>query len=153
MQALELRLPPPVLALLLALAMGLVAWATPVPELEWLPRAVAAGGLLLLALVCGAGAVLAFRRARTTVDPTRPERASVLVTSGIFRLTRNPMYVALALILCALAVFLARPWLMVGPLVFVGWISRFQIMPEERVLAQKFGAEYEAYRARVRRWV
>ena len=76
-----------------------------------------------------------------------------MVTNGIYGFTRNPMYLGLALILLGLAVFLASPWALLGPVGFVAFITRFQIRPEERALQARFGAAYTAYCARVRRWV
>ena len=97
--------------------------------------------------------MLSFRRARTTVNPLRPANSSALVTSGIYRHTRNPMYLGMATLLAAWATWLGTPWALFGIVAFVAWITRFQIIPEERVLANLFGADFAAYRARVRRWI
>ena len=97
--------------------------------------------------------VRSFQRARTTINPVRIDEASHLVTSGVFGVTRNPMYVALTALLMAWACWLASPWVWAGPLSFALFIHRFQILPEERVLAEKFGSAYDAYRRRVRRWI
>jgi protein-S-isoprenylcysteine O-methyltransferase Ste14 len=97
--------------------------------------------------------VIEFRRARTTVHPLRPERASALVSGGIYRFTRNPMYVGMLTTLLGWAAWLAAPWALLGPVAFVAFIGRFQIAPEERVLQRLFGADYEAYTRRVRRWL
>jgi protein-S-isoprenylcysteine O-methyltransferase Ste14 len=83
----------------------------------------------------------------------KPEATSSLVTSGVYRFTRNPMYVGLALVLLAWAVFLSSAWTMLGPLTFILYMTRFQIMPEEKVLSGMFGAAYSAYQAKVRRWL
>lgn len=153
MERLENRLPPPVLVLVLGLAMGAVHLAGPEtgvpPGWRW-GLGLAAFGL---AGVFGAPAFRAFARARTTINPVRIEAASALVTGGIYRVTRNPMYVALTLLLLGWAAVLGGVWLLAGPLVFVLWIDRLQIAPEERVLRAKFGAAYAAYAARVRRWL
>jgi protein-S-isoprenylcysteine O-methyltransferase Ste14 len=120
------------------------------------PAAVRLGACIVLALVglaFGVAGVVSFRRARTTVNPTTPAAASSLVSSGVYRITRNPMYVGLALLLFAWAVFLSSAWSLLGVLAFVLYIGRFQIVPEERALAQLFGSEYTAYQAKVRRWL
>ncbi len=83
----------------------------------------------------------------------KPEAASSLVVTGIYKVTRNPMYVGLSFLLLAWAVFLWSAWALLGPLVFLAYIFRFQIAPEERALATLFGADYSAYKARVRRWL
>jgi protein-S-isoprenylcysteine O-methyltransferase Ste14 len=106
-----------------------------------------AGGL------CSIAGAVVFRRARTTVNPMKPESTSSLVRSGIYRVTRNPLYVGLILVLIAWAVFLSAPVSFLGPVAFLLYIGRFQIVPEERVLARLFGVEYAEYTRRVRRWL
>lgn len=105
-------------------------------------------GILLLIV-----ATLQFVRARTTINPLRPARASALVTGGVFRLSRNPIYVGDALMLAALIVWLGSWPAMVWLVVFVAYIDRWQIAPEEQALAALFGEDYRAYCARVRRWI
>ena len=83
----------------------------------------------------------------------KPEGTSSLVTSGIYRFTRNPMYVGLLFVLIAWAVFLSTPWLVIGPFVFVLYMNRFQIEPEERVLFRLFGTAFATYKGAVRRWL
>ena len=97
--------------------------------------------------------VLAFRASGTTVNPLTPERASALVTGGVYRVTRNPMYVGLAFVLLAWAVALSAVLPFVGIVAFTLYITRFQIRPEERVLEELFGQEYATYATRVRRWL
>ena len=75
------------------------------------------------------------------------------MTSGSYRLTRNPMYLGMAILLATLAIVLSSPWLLLGPLVFVLFITRIQIIPEERAMHARFGDDYAAYCARVRRWI
>lgn len=126
---------------------------TPVLDVSMFDRAMAAlviasiGGLFAIAGVAG------FRRAQTTLNPTKPQATSALVIAGIYQYTRNPMYVGLLLVIVAWAAFLSSLWALLGPLAFALYITRFQILPEERVLSGLFGAEYAAYRARVRRWL
>jgi protein-S-isoprenylcysteine O-methyltransferase Ste14 len=119
-----------------------------------LPARAAIG--LLLAFAGGAvglAGVAAFRRQRTTVDPTRPEAATALVRAGIYRHTRNPMYLGLALGLAGCAWWLANAAALALVAVFVAWIDRLQVVPEERALRRKFGAEFERYAEGVRRWI
>ncbi len=97
--------------------------------------------------------LLAFRAARTTVNPLHPEKASALVSAGVYRVTRNPMYVGMLCLLLAWAAFLATPAVLVGPLLFVLYITRFQIIPEERILRERFGEPYVEYMKQVRRWI
>ena len=154
MSALELKIPPPLVAA--AVAGGMYAAASLLPSVLPLPAGVRMGTALALA-AAGAcfdlGGLVAFRKAKTTVNPLTPTRSSAVVSTGVYRLTRNPMYLGLVLILLGLAVYLASPWALLGPLVFAAYITRFQIIPEERALAARFGAAYTAYCARVRRWL
>jgi protein-S-isoprenylcysteine O-methyltransferase Ste14 len=151
--SLELKVPPPVVALILALAAWGIDRLAPVPQAPAAWRAAAALALAAVAATFDIAALLAFRRARTTVNPMRPRATSAMVTGGVYRLTRNPMYVGLALFLSAWAVWLGSPWAWAAPAVFVAYITRFQVLPEERALGALFGADYAAYRARVRRWL
>ena len=153
MRALEHRIPPPAVAALIAAAMWGVSALQPSLPLTPTVRQFAA----LALAVTGAGfdllGVVAFVRAKTTVNPLRPTKASALVTGGVYRVTRNPMYVGLALVLLAWAVYLSSLWPFLGPALFVLYMNRFQIAPEERVLESLFGDEYARYAARVRRWL
>lgn len=97
--------------------------------------------------------VVSFAHARTTVDPLHPDRASALVTNGVFRVTRNPMYVGMALAVAAFSTWWGTWFGIVGVVAFVAWIDRVQIPAEERALDAHFGAAFTAYRDRVRRWV
>jgi len=153
MQALELKIPPPVVALLIAAAMWGISLTSPSIEVPAFIRIVAAVTIALAGGGVSLSGVISFRRARTTVNPMKPETTSSLVTAGIYRFTRNPMYVGLLFVLVAWAVFLSSAWALVGPMVFMLYTNRFQIIPEERALAALFGAEFDAYTARVRRWL
>jgi protein-S-isoprenylcysteine O-methyltransferase Ste14 len=151
--ALELRIPPPLVALFLAILM----WLTPVLAGSFsIPLGLRLGvalALFCLGLSIAVSGVVAFRRARTTLNPIKASSASALVSSGVYRFTRNPMYLGLSLELCAWAVFLSNPLALLLLPVYVLYINRFQIIPEERVLDSLFGAEYLAYKERVRRWL
>jgi len=140
-----------------AVLVGLLMWgAAKLTPKTSVPPAIRAGGAAFLAaagLAIGLSGVAVFRRAGTTVDPMKPGSASSLVRSGIYRLTRNPMYVGLLLVLLGWAVVLTSPAALVVASSFVLYMNRFQIVPEERALRSRFGAEFEAYRARVRRWI
>jgi protein-S-isoprenylcysteine O-methyltransferase Ste14 len=153
MQALELKVPPPIVALLIALTMRGIALATPPIEIPSLIRVTMAIAIALVGISTALSGVIAFRHAKTTVTPLKPETTSAIVTSGVFRLTRNPMYVGLALVLLAWAVFVSSVWALLGPVVFILYMNRFQITPEERILSGMFGGAYSAYRAKVRRWI
>ena len=153
MKSIELKVPPPAVAALAALAMWGISSVAPLLQVPTLIRVAVAIAIALVGGVVSAAGFVSFRRARTTVNPMKPEAASSLVSSGIYRVTRNPMYVGLSFILIAWAVFLASAWALLGPVAFVLFIDRFQITPEEQALSALFGSEYAAYKSRVRRWL
>jgi protein-S-isoprenylcysteine O-methyltransferase Ste14 len=109
------------------------------------------GALMLASAVIAVAAAYSLRRARTPIDPRRP--ATVLVTGGIFALSRNPLYLALTLLHVGSAVKIdnVRALLLVAPA--VAFVDRSIIGREERYLERRFGAAYLAYKARVRRWI
>lgn len=107
----------------------------------------AAGGALVVFALAG------FIRARTTADPLHPEKASALVVSGLYRFTRNPMYLGLALLLLAFVVRLSVWPGVIVVLLFVAYMNRFQIRPEEDALEARFGEAAREYRRTVRRWI
>jgi len=94
-----------------------------------------------------------FQKAKTTFNPLKPDAASSLVASGIYRVSRNPMYVGFLLVLTGWAMWLSHPLPFLFLPIFVGYMNRFQISPEERVLSAKFGEEYDTYKQSVRRWL
>ena len=153
MRALELKVPPPIVALVMAIAMWFLSRLPASSETLPVVRLLLAVGLAAVGAVISLSGVLAFRRAKTTVNPLKPESSSSLVIAGVYKLTRNPMYVGMLFLLLALAAFLWSVWSLLGPLGFVAYMGRFQIAPEERVLAGLFGTEYAEYKARVRRWL
>ncbi len=153
MDALNVKVPPPLVALVIGVAMWGSSRVTAPLEVGGFPIGAVAGIMALLGGAVSLAGVIAFRRAKTTVNPLKPENASALVTGGIYRITRNPMYVGLLLALLAWAVFLRSPWTLLGPILFVLYMNRFQIRPEERALRSLFGEQYAEYMKKVRRWL
>lgn len=152
MRSLELRVPPVAVVLIAAVLMWLLARVLPWPgDLV--------GGWPAALLIASAGVVVAvaglvaFRQARTTVNPMKPEASSALVERGIYGLTRNPMYLGMALVLAAWAVWLGSVAAAAVLPVFTFYMTRFQIVPEERALAARFGEAFAGYLRRVRRWL
>lgn len=146
-----MRVPPPVVLVgALAVSRALAA-VDPVRRPSGALRAAGAG-------VAGAGVavalagVAAFRRRRTTVDPVRPERASVLVADGVFGRTRNPMYVGLVAVAAGAALATGSALAAAGPALLAAYLDRVQIPAEERALGARFGAAYDAYARQVPRW-
>jgi len=153
MRVLELKIPPPAVALVTALLMWLASRSSPVLAFVFPVANLLAVGLAAIGLTVAISGVVTFRLARTTLNPTKPEASSSLVSWGIYRITRNPMYLGLLLELTAWAIFLSN-WLAFLFLpVFVIYINRFQILPEERALTSLFAREFVDYQSRVRRWL
>lgn len=153
MNALELKIHPPVVAAAVALVMWVLSRAFPLPALPGGFQGWPAVAGALTGITIALAAIVSFRRARTTVDPRRPEETSAVVSSGIYRITRNPMYLGVLLVLLAWALRLGSAAALLGPPAFLLYIDRFQIRPEERLLTQRFGSLYTEYRAKVRRWI
>ncbi len=153
MSSLELKIPPD------------VVWVA-VAGLMWLASRVSAGfgaaepfrrPIAVLLIVIGTGLIvggrLALDRAGTTWHPTEPGRTTALVTSGVYRFSRNPVYLGMEIVLLSWAVVLASPAAILVSMIFVAYVNRFQIRPEERTLAATLGQDYLDYSQRVRRWL
>lgn len=145
--------PPPVVVAIIGVVMWAVGRKLELGKFEAALQAPVAGVLLIVGLLLMFVAVASFIAAKTTVNPLRPSRASSLVTTGIFRISRNPMYLGDLLVLAALAVWLGNVVNVVLLVFFIWYINRFQIIPEERALTNLFGESYVAYCSRVRRWL
>lgn len=150
--ALALKVPPLVLVLAVATVMWLLPAVIAMPHWGRLHAVVCVIVALLGASVCLAG-VLAFRQAHTTVDPRRPAAAASLVVRGIYHRTRNPMYLGFCLVLLAWALYLAKLSAFLLLPLFVWYLTVFQIKPEEQALRARFGPDFDAYAATVRRWL
>ena len=151
--ALDMRIPPLLVTLLVGLVMLAAArWgpAGPWPAMHWPGLGLA---LVMAGVAVALAGVLAFRRHQTSVNPLHGDAVATLVDSGIYRVSRNPMYVGFATWLVALACALGSPLAWLGPLVHIAWLTRWQIIPEERLLAARFGQPYLEYCRRVRRWI
>ena len=153
MRVLELKVPPLAVFLIAGALMWAISRATPALRFVVPNRHVIAAVLALTGLCVGLVGVGSFRRARTTVNPMSPASASSLVTSGIYRVSRNPMYLGLLVVLTAWAILLSNALSFAGLPAFILYMNRFQIEPEERALELLFGGDFAAYKARVRRWL
>ena len=150
---LELKIPPVVVTLLFAGLMWLVARLAPPAPIGTNFKIATVLLLGATATAIGLAGVAAFRKANTTVNPLTPESCTSLVSSGIFQFTRNPMYLALLLTLMAWGIFLENFYSLALCVVYVVYLNRFQIVPEERALEAVFGDEFIAYKKEVRRWL
>jgi protein-S-isoprenylcysteine O-methyltransferase Ste14 len=152
LSALELKLSPVMTAILLTGLMWLLARNTPGFSIDPAVRIGVCAALVALGTAVGLAGVWSFRKARTTVNPWRVHGSTELVVSGIYRHTRNPMYVGLLLALLGWGVYLANAFALLLALAFVPFMNHFQIRPEERALQHAWGEDFLRYCRRVRRW-
>ena len=149
----KVKFPPPFI-FLGGLAAGLlIGWLLDIPAFDMgeTTKIAAAGVLLVVGFGIGLAAMSVFRRRGTNVEPWRA--STMIVAEGVFRWTRNPMYLGMTLVYCGLAIlfesfaaFLLLPFVLII-------IRSYVIAREERYLETKFGDEYRRYRQRVRRWI
>lgn len=146
-------IPPPVIGLLCLLGMWLVSRSVALWQVE-LPFALPlAAALVATGAAIDLVSVVAFVRAHTTINPLAPARAQHLVVSGMFRFSRNPMYLGMLLMLCGAAVWFGQPLNLLILCLFVAVITAVQIKPEEAALTARFGERYLEYCRQVRRWL
>lgn len=148
----KLKLPPVVVFLIFAALMYLLAKFLPVGYFEFFGREYLMSVLLVVAMIIVVLSVFQFFRAQTTVDPRTPSKADKLVTGGLYKYSRNPMYLAFLLVLLAWGLWLGNAFNTLLAAFFVAYMNRFQVMPEEEALLQRFGKEYRQYLGKVRRW-
>ncbi len=153
MQSLELKVPPLVVVAVAAFAMVGLTWLIPSATFVLPGSRIASLALALLGIAVVLAGVFAFRASKTTVDPRTPDAASTVVVGGIYRLSRNPMYLGFLIVLTGLAVYLSNATAAMLLPAFVAYINTFQIKPEERILLSKFGLHFAEYTESVRRWV
>lgn len=149
---LELRVPPLLVWVVFAGAMLGVARLAPTLTFKATGTFACALALAVLGAAVALAGVVAFRRARTTVNPLTPSAAGSVVSGGIYRYTRNPMYLGFLVALAGWAAHLSNAAAALLLPAFVAYMTRFQIKPEERALAAKFGPQFTQYMSRVRRW-
>ena len=153
MNALALKVPPVAQVIITAAAMYGVSKMVPALTFSLNGSTGLAVGLGVMGMSLGVMGVTQFRKAQTTPNPQALEKVSSLVTSGIYRYSRNPMYLGLVLILLGWAFYLSHFLAFVLLPVFILYMTRFQIQPEEQMMARKFGKTYQAYLNKVRRWI
>ena len=151
--SLELKIPPVVLVMITALLIWLGAAYLPDFSFRFPFQSIFGWVVGLLGFIGCTLGFIEFRRARTTLNPTRPETSSSFVKTGIYQHTRNPMYLGFLLMLAAGATLVGNVVSLLALPAFVIYLNRFQIQPEERALASIFGNEFRSYCFNVRRWI
>ena len=149
----EIKIPPAIITLLSFFMIWAIA-SFKIFELDWIKvlSPYLSVILLILSILLLLFASYSFYKSKTSFNPISPENASSLVTSGIYRISRNPMYAGFLLLLVAWWLYLGELLSVIGCLFFISYLNKFQIESEERVLEKLFGEEYRLYKSRVRRW-
>jgi len=153
MRALEHRIPPPLVGLATAGLIWLLARELPQYRIPAPGATKTAIPLAYIGAAIDLAGLAAFLKAKTTINPLKPEKATHLVRSSIYRHTRNLMYLGMLALLLAWSAYLAHPAPFAALPLFVLYINCFQIAPEERAMARLFGAEFDDHRRRLRRWL
>ena len=153
MPQLELRLPPPLIAVLTGLLMWISANWLAQPGFNDLTANVLGYGFCAIGALLLVPSILSFRTFTTTINPTRPEQSSQLITTGVFGISRNPIYLGMLLLLIGWWFWVSNLISLLLVVVFFAYMTRFQIIPEERALQSIFGERFASYRKRVRRWI
>lgn len=153
MRWLEVKIPPLAVVIVATALMWLVARAIPGLGFPLPARHLCVLALAIAGAATAIAGVVSFRMAKTTVSPLQPQRASSLVVGGVYRFTRNPMYLGMLALMLSWAAYLANAGALLLVPGFVLFLNRFQIEPEERALRAIFGTEFDDYQRRVRRWL
>lgn len=153
MRFLELKVPPVAVTILFGLTMWIAATNTPALTFSMPRRTLVGLAVALIGFAAGTLGIVAFHRASTTVNPFKPTETSTMVTSGIYRVSRTPMYLGLLFVLAGWAIVLSNLTAVAFLPAFVAYMTRFQIGPEEQALHSKFGSEFMVYKRLVRRWL
>jgi protein-S-isoprenylcysteine O-methyltransferase Ste14 len=147
-----IKIPPPLALVLAALMMWFCSYS-PIGQFSFFLQFDVAIGIFITGFMLFVSAIASFVSEKTTVNPLEPERASHLVTTGVFAFSRNPIYLADAILLIAWFFWLGNSINVIIIVAFIAYITRFQIVREELALVKVFGAEYVDYCAKVRRWI
>ncbi|GAB3103321.1 isoprenylcysteine carboxylmethyltransferase family protein [Aestuariicella hydrocarbonica] len=153
MKFLHNKIPPPLVAALCGACMWGVSLISSTLDFPAVAKYLLMGLLLITGLVFLVLGAMAFRKAKTTVNPLKPDTATELVTNGVYAVSRNPMYVGFVFLMLAWAVYLASAWSLMFVALYIIYIHCFQIKPEEQALERLFGQQFVNYKGRVRPWL
>lgn len=150
---LELKVPPVVIMFFSIILMYLVSKVFSSFNTDFLFQTFLSIETLISGIVVSIAGVYVFKEEKTTVNPMKPESSSKLVTNGIYKFTRNPMYLGMAIVLFSYLIFLGNILNIVNIVLFVIYMNKYQISPEERYLEKLFGDEFSSYKSKVRPWI
>ena len=147
----KLKIPPPILVIILITS---IYFSSDKLDLISIPyRTLFSIVILSIGILVIINPVVKFIKSKTTVNPVEFKNVEKLVTSGIFKYSRNPMYLGMIMIIISTTVYYLNFYSLLTPFIFYFWINRFQIKREEVFLEEKFGQEYLSYKTKTRRWI
>ena len=146
-----LKIPPPIIALFLVVSNFFLSKKIDIIHIP--NQTLTSILILLIGILILIIPVSKFIKSKTTIDPIKFKKVNKLVTSGIYKYSRNPMYLGLLLIVISSSILYLNIYSVITPMIFYYWINRFQIKREEIFLTEKFGKEYLLYMTRTRRWI
>lgn len=153
MSNLNLKIPPVAQGIIALMLIWVLDRHMPIFHIDIAFKEAVSMVIICMGGLVGVLAVAAFIQMRTTVDPRYPGKARRLVVIGVYKYSRNPMYLSIVLVLFGISIYLGAISSLLVPFLFVAYINQFQIVPEEQMLEQKFGKEYLKYAKHVRRWI
>ena len=145
------KIPPPILALIMIVLIYLSSFFIESTTFNY--QGSLSVLVLILGLACAIPSFRLFARYKTTISPLKPSDATSLVTEGMYRYSRNPMYLGLLLLTIASTIWFGTWFGIIINILFIFLINFLQIIPEEEALLEIFGEEYEEYKKNVRRWI
>ena len=146
-----LKIPPPLLVLILVISNY---FSSKKVDLIFLPNQdLISFVIFLIGMFILINPIFKFIKSKTTIDPIKFKKVNKLIISGIYKYSRNPMYLGLLMIVISTSIFYLNIFSITTPFLFYFWINRFQIKREEIFLTEKFGREYKSYKTKTRRWV
>ena len=147
----KLKIPPPILVIILITS---IYFSSDKLDLISIPyRTLFSIVILSIGIVVIINPVVKFIKSKTTVNPVEFKNVEKLVTSGIYKYSRNPMYLGMIIIIISTTVYYLNFYSLLTPFIFYFWINRFQIKREEVFLEEKFGQKYLSYKTKTRRWI
>ena len=146
-----LKIPPPLLVLILVISNY---FSSKKIDLILLPNQdITSIIIFLIGMLILINPIFKFIKSKTTIDPIKFKKVNKLITSGIYKYSRNPMYLGLLMLVTSTSIFYLNIFSITTPFFFYYWINRFQIKREEIFLTEKFGKEYLLYKTKTRRWI
>ena len=150
MMNLETKIPPPIVATISGVIIS--ASSTTIDPFEFYGDKLIAMVVLILSFSLIVISIRKFNQAKTSINPMNPKAATKLLSTGIYAVSRNPMYLGLVGILCGISIILGSWFSFLVIPIFVFYINKYQIIPEERAMKTLFKDEYLSYCDEVKRW-